>query len=297
MTILANPLSRSIPTLMFGRSCSMFEPAMTSCSPLHGTREAEWGSPLVRLSETSYRRGHRIARHAHGVVTVACVLGGGFVERQGSRVHECGPASLVLRPPSMEHEDTFLEVGGRCFNIEVAGELVVGGVPPRAVDVRAGPAVWAASRILAAARGGGPLDPLALESEVAALVEALCPGVPMRPSAKMARVAGELAQRFGEPWSLVALAREAELHPMHFARVFRAAYGESVGAHVLRLRLEYAGRELARTASPIAAIALAAGFADQAHLTRSFRRRTGLTPGRFRATFRGTSTLRSFKTR
>ncbi len=82
---------------------------------------------------------------------------------------------------------------------------------------------------------------------------------------------------------------------MHFARTFRAAHGVSVGAYVHRLRAEYAARELARTSTPIAAIASAAGFADQAHLTRVFRRLTGATPARFRASFRD-ATLRSFKT-
>jgi AraC family transcriptional regulator len=38
-----------------------------------------------------------------------------------------------------------------------------------------------------------------------------------------------------------------------------------------------------RTRQPLASIALEAGFTDQFHLTRVFRRETGMTPGRFRA--------------
>jgi len=35
----------------------------------------------------------------------------------------------------------------------------------------------------------------------------------------------------------------------------------------------------------LAAIAQETGFADQSHLTSTFRRETGLTPGRYRAAF------------
>jgi len=37
------------------------------------------------------------------------------------------------------------------------------------------------------------------------------------------------------------------------------------------LRMRHAMRELARTAKPIADIALEAGFSDQSHLTRAFK--------------------------
>jgi AraC-like DNA-binding protein len=37
---------------------------------------------------------------------------------------------------------------------------------------------------------------------------------------------------------------------------------------------------------PLAALALEAGFADQSHFTRSFRRRTGLPPGKYRRAHR-----------
>jgi AraC-like DNA-binding protein len=39
---------------------------------------------------------------------------------------------------------------------------------------------------------------------------------------------------------------------------------------------------LATTEEAISAIALAAGFADQSHLTRALRARTGMTPARYR---------------
>jgi AraC family transcriptional regulator len=163
------------------------------------------------------------------------------------------------------------------------------------MDCRASEPAWTAHRLLSSLRSG-TLDTLALESLIARLIEALCPAPPPKMSARMARVASELRERFAQPWSLRELAREAQVHPVHFARAFRHAYGESVGEYVHRLRVEHAARELARTSAPLAEIAHDAGFADQAHLTRVFRRRTGATPARFRRTFQQRKMFQSFNT-
>ena len=71
-------------------------------------------------------------------------------------------------------------------------------------------------------------------------------------------------------------------HPAHVARAFRQEYGTSVTAYARTLRLEWATIAVATTEDPIARIALDAGFADQSHFTRSFRRHHGVTPARYR---------------
>jgi AraC family transcriptional regulator len=52
------------------------------------------------------------------------------------------------------------------------------------------------------------------------------------------------------------------------------------------LRIEYACNELATTESPIVDIALSAGFCDQSHFTRTFKRLTGLVPSQYRDALR-----------
>jgi AraC family transcriptional regulator len=46
------------------------------------------------------------------------------------------------------------------------------------------------------------------------------------------------------------------------------------------LRITHA-RTMLQAGDAIAAVAAACGFADQSHLTRTFRRAVGITPGRF----------------
>jgi AraC family transcriptional regulator len=249
----------------------------------------------VQLSETTYGRHHRTAPHAHLDATLAFVVAGGFSERQGSRQIECGPAAVLLRPPGIEHDDIFANDGSTCFNIELRAGLL-GERSLARVDVRGGEPTWAATRLLVELRDSSPPDPLALEARVAELLDALSPAPVAKMPMRIRRVMERLEDDFAARWSLGELARAEDVHPVFLARSFRHACGESVGEYVRRLRLEHASRQLAGTSHPVADIARRAGFADQAHLTRVFRRSTGLTPGGFRAALRGGKRFRSFKT-
>src|SRR5262249_21772677 len=75
-----------------------------------------------------------------------------------------------------------------------------------------------------------------------------------------------------------AVAAAVGIHPVHLARVFRYHFGATLGDYVRRLRVEFAARQLITTEETLAGIALAAGFSDQSHFTRTFKRQTGMTP-------------------
>jgi len=66
------------------------------------------------------------------------------------------------------------------------------------------------------------------------------------------------------------------------ARQFRSAFGTSPYRYSLMRRLDSARAQLGQHRS-LADVALATGFADQAHLTRMFKDAFGLTPARHRA--------------
>lgn len=97
------------------------------------------------------------------------------------------------------------------------------------------------------------------------------------------RVRNILEQRFAEPFKLSEIAAEVGVHPVHLAREFRKHYGSSVGEYLRRLRIEYACRELLGSNVAVTNIAFAAGFADQSHFSRTFKRLCGTTPGKYRA--------------
>jgi AraC-like DNA-binding protein len=77
------------------------------------------------------------------------------------------------------------------------------------------------------------------------------------------------------------LARIAFLSPFHLLRVFRKETGITPHAYQIQLRVEKAKR-LLRDRFTIAEAAHAAGFFDQAHFSKQFKRYVGVTPGQFR---------------
>jgi len=78
------------------------------------------------------------------------------------------------------------------------------------------------------------------------------------------------------------LATLARLSPFHFNVAFRNSVGESPHAHIIRRRVERAQGLMLSTNKTLTDIAAECGFADQAHLTRLFRRLSGESPAAWR---------------
>ena len=77
------------------------------------------------------------------------------------------------------------------------------------------------------------------------------------------------------------LAQSVKVHPVYLARVFRQQFGCSVKEYLHNVRMRKAFDALSAGQQSIAEIAYDCGFADQSHLNRLFKAKTGSTPGRF----------------
>lgn len=84
------------------------------------------------------------------------------------------------------------------------------------------------------------------------------------------------------------LANLVSFSKSHFSRAFKRSLGVPPMAYVLSRRVARAKLMIATTCEQLTDIALACGFADQAHLNRSFRRLVGMTPGLWRRTMADT---------
>lgn len=98
----------------------------------------------------------------------------------------------------------------------------------------------------------------------------------------VARTKDYLIAHMAEATDFQTLARHVGLSAWHLIRVFRKATGLTPHAWLVDRRVHYA-RELLRAGESPSHIAPHCGFADQAHLTRSFKARLGVTPGQYRA--------------
>jgi AraC-like DNA-binding protein len=87
---------------------------------------------------------------------------------------------------------------------------------------------------------------------------------------------------FAENVTLDDLSRLAGLSVFHLVRSFREVVGLPPCQYQVHRRIMHVVGRL-REGAPIASAACDAGFADQSHLNRHFKRILGITPGQFRA--------------
>lgn len=78
------------------------------------------------------------------------------------------------------------------------------------------------------------------------------------------------------------LAAVVRLSPFHFAVAFHNSVGDSPHAYVIRRRVERAQGLMLSTEKSLSDIACECGMADQAHLTRLFRKIVGESPAAWR---------------
>lgn len=94
-----------------------------------------------------------------------------------------------------------------------------------------------------------------------------------------------LVENLGDKITLEELAATSGVPPFRLLRAFQQSVGLTPHAYQTQTRIRGACQML-RSHDPLADIAITTGFADQAHLTRTFKSIMGMTPGQYRKTFR-----------
>jgi AraC family transcriptional regulator len=211
-------------------------------------------------------------------------------------IRNCSPSTFVFHPSREEHADRFHEDGGRLFRIEIEpGRLssIREHTPlsEKPADFRGGRLALLATHLYQEFQEEDPAAALAMEGLIleifAEATRSNAPPGSAHPPSWLRQANDLLREKFSEPLSLSTIADAVAVHPVHLVRTFRRFYRSTIGEYLRRLRIEFAGQQLAATDTPIAAIAVASGFADQSHFTRTFKRLTGLTPAKYRVVYRG----------
>ena len=99
---------------------------------------------------------------------------------------------------------------------------------------------------------------------------------------QVARVRAFVETNLDAKFSIDELSAVARLSPSHFSRAFRSSVGMAPHAYVMSRRVKRAQEMIRDTDKPLSEIALDCGLADQAHMTKLFRRLVGVSPGAWR---------------
>lgn len=247
----------------------------------------------VVMTEVVHRQRISVPQHAHELGHFQLLLEGSYLENCGGKNVSLRPMTISWHRPGITHKDEIGTRGGRFFMIEMQ---------PRSIEqlrqltrlpedfyARHSPLVWLARRLYDEFRNWQLCSDLIAEGitlEMLAHAARRENCDEKRPPAWLARVIEKLRDEFTENFSTEQLAREAGVHPVHLAAVFRRFQRETIGEYVQRLRVDHASRLLSDKEIPLVEIAYAAGFSDQSHFTRVFKRHVGITPGVFRDSLR-----------
>jgi AraC family transcriptional regulator len=213
--------------------------------------------------------------HAHHAIQISLALSGSVKFRTPDESWRAFDAVLV--PPDLRHAfESDAELTAQIF---VAPESAEG----RALLARFGRATLAplptkeleqCSRQLRAAHAGAGKPDAAAKCLISTLAAAPAPDVL---DARVERTIRFLWRRLEDPPSLEEAAAEVHLSPGRFRHLFVQQTGQAFRSYLLWLRLQRAIEVLSGGKGATIA-AHAAGFADAAHLTRTFRRMMGIAP-------------------
>jgi AraC family transcriptional regulator len=240
------------------------------------------------LSELRFPQSYVQAAFEPDLPYLAVVLEGGLVKSFPRRALDLGRASAVAIPQGATHGARFGSAGARILIVRPRNASPVAGCFDRIAELRGRELTWLAWRLAGELRAEDAAAPLAAEGFALELLaattrESRAERTHARPPAWLRAAEELLRARLADRIGLAELAETVGVHPAYLARAFRAHYGLSVGEYGRRLRLAWAAAELADSETPLAEIAASAGFADQSHFTRVFRRHVGTTPARYRA--------------
>jgi AraC family transcriptional regulator len=257
----------------------------------YGTTERRYDLEGLTLAETVYPAGLIIPPHEHANAFFCLLLEGHCTQCCDRRTSTGGPLTLTAYPSALAHANRWHDTGGRALHVEFAQpwlERLRGrtAVLDRPADYEGGPPVWLAKRLVAECRQQDDVSPLAVEGLVLELLAACSrsPAEVHHPNAPrwLDRVRELLRGHFSENLALGQVAAAVGVSADHLARSFRQYQGCTLGEYVRKLRVEASCRRLAGSDSPLAQVALEAGFADQSHFTKTFKRYMGVTPLAFR---------------
>ena len=253
------------------------------------------GLPGVDLLKAHYVR-HAFTPHTHDAYTLAVIESGIEVYDYKGTTHRVGADGIALVEPGVVHTGHAGVPEGWRYRVLYPDEAVVADAArdigmagaPRFTDSSAhAPAT--AEVLRAAHRAAERGDRLSASTLTRQALHRLLAGhatdsaraaATPAPRRTVAEAREILRSSMADPPSLEELAEQVGVSAFALLRAFRRDLGLPPHAYLNSARVERARRLLAE-GTPPSEVAPTVGFADQPHLTRHFKRRTGVPPGEF----------------
>lgn len=243
-------------------------------------------TPALAVAVCRYAPGERHGRHTDRHSRISLLLRGGYREEGGAGTVRMAPGDVLLKSSRAYHEDAFGDEGAELVALEYLEYDPFDVQPDRDLWRRRDDA-FALRHATAVLDGAlsGDLEAVATAGDDLLAANANEPNERTPAPRWLERLKQELEEQTLATVRVATQARRAGAHPAHASRLFRRCYGASITEFAQTQSVRRALRALAHSQQALSEIALAAGFYDQSHMTRVFRRMTGRTPGAHRALF------------
>lgn len=261
--------------------------------PTSGSFRGEVGRrrclPGFVITDLRHRRPSKSTWHHHRLAYFSYMASGSYLERGARGEVPYRPGTTCYHTADFLHGDEIGPRGARFLCVELEDALVASLEQLRHTSTRVATPSSEVSRIadtihreLSHLHDADPGADLVLEGLAFQLVGALVRlKVEGQVPAWLRQVAERLREESHRQIRLTDLAVGAGVHPVHLARAYRRHFHRSVGEELRLLRVLAVRAALDTGETSLADAAAAAGFADQSHMSRVFRRVMGMSPAEY----------------
>ena len=262
-----------------------------------------WRDPALPFIEARYvQDGRKVcyARHAHDTFSIGAITAGRSSYINGRARETVGAGAVAVMNPEDVHACNPVADQAWSYHMLYVDRNWLAGLQhelgldanedfhPFSTTVSTDPRLYAGLNQLAGLLADTQASPLHKQIRSVAffsqLQQQLDPAArPAQGSAlKRRQAAAVISDNLGQTLSLEQICAAAGLSPSYLIRAFQQRYGLTPHAYLVNRRLQYGQAQL-RRGRPIVDVALEAGFADQAHFQRTFKRFLAATPGQYQS--------------
>ena len=259
---------------------------MTDC---HGQHVSSLDVGPFFVSETAYGPGLALSKHRHPTSCLHCVLAGEYDEETSGHRVSVGPGQSLFKPAGLLHWNRIGDQGSRAVRIEFQPEKLDAfevSYPTSLMSTENPMTYELARRMLFEIRGSDPVAPMVVEGlclEILSLLLRDSLRVESRnANDRVSECAEFIRSKFRDSFTLSDISESLGVNRTQLAREFRRVHNCTMGDYLRQVRVGHVMEQLEATDRALAEIALSAGFSDQSHCTRTFKRLVGVTPAAWR---------------
>ncbi len=239
----------------------------------------------MAIIDATYPSGLVTPKHFDRYNRISIILQGTLKESACKKEVFAHSGSIVLKPGDLYHQNEYGIKGSRIVSILLKDEVFTKLTAEQFMDYRwfhglptASTAFQIASKLTKISTEEDLYDSVIYLLSI--LKESFDPKNTLPPS-WLKKIEEQIRDEYYKSLRTRDIAEKIGVHPVYLARVFRQYYGCSLKSFLQNIRIENAMQELGEMQKSLIHIALDAGFSDQSHFNRIFKKALNLPPGAF----------------